>query len=165
MWVVAAEVIGSDATGLARTLMISQGEDEGLKLGMAVLSNQGIVGKIIAVSPSSSKVLLIHDHNSALDAFDQRSRARGIISGVVDSGMVMKYVERGEDVKIGDTVISSGFDGIFPRGLLVGRVTAVERKGLFLNVELATAVDFRRLEQVLVVTQPPPAQVAEQGQS
>jgi rod shape-determining protein MreC len=162
---VAAEVIGSDATGLARTLMISQGEDEGLKLGMAVLSNQGIVGKIIAVSPSSSKVLLIHDHNSALDAFDQRSRARGIISGVVDNGMIMKYVERGEDVKIGDTVISSGFDGIFPRGLLVGRVTAVERKGLFLNVELAAAVDFRRLEQVLVVTQPPPAQVAEQGQS
>jgi rod shape-determining protein MreC len=77
----------------------------------------------------------------------------------------MKYVERGEDVKIGDTVISSGFDGIFPRGLLVGRVTAVARKGMFLNVELAPAVDFRRLEQVLVVTQPPPAQLAEQGQS
>ncbi len=78
---VAANVIGSDASGISRTLVLSSGSDNGLRPGMAVLANQGVVGKIIAVSPNASRVLLIDDHNSALDGFDQRSRARGIVAG------------------------------------------------------------------------------------
>jgi len=160
----AANVIGADASGLARTVVVEGGSDQGFEAGMAVLSTAGVVGKIIAVGPSSSRVLLINDHNSALDAFDQRSRVRGIVAGVVDDGLAMKFVDRSEDVKNGDTIITSGLDGIFPRGLLVGEVTAVTRKGpgLFLTVNVAPAADFRRLEQVLVVTQrisqPPPAE-------
>jgi rod shape-determining protein MreC len=160
----AANVIGGDASGLARTLVLAGGADQGFEAGMAVLSTEGVVGKLIAVGPSSSRVLLINDHNSALDAFDQRSRVRGIVAGVVDDGLVMKYVDRSEDVKSGDTVVTSGLDGIFPRGLLVGEVTAVVREGpgLFLTVNIAPAADFRRLEQVLVITQrmpqPPPAE-------
>jgi rod shape-determining protein MreC len=140
------------------------GSDQGFEAGMPVLSTEGVVGKLIAVGPSSSRVLLINDHNSALDAFDQRSRIRGIVAGMVDDGLVMKYVDRSEDVKSGDTIVTSGLDGIFPRGLLVGEVTSVVREGpgLFLTVNLAPAADFRRLEQVLVVTQripqPPPAE-------
>jgi rod shape-determining protein MreC len=158
----AANVIGADASGLARSLVLEGGADQGFSPGMAVLSTAGVVGKIIAVGPSSSRVLLIDDHNSALDAFDQRSRVRGIIAGVVEDGLVMKYVDRSEDVKAGDTIVTSGLDGIFPRGLLVGEVTAVRREGpgLFLTVEVAPAADFHNLEQVLVVTQripePPP---------
>jgi rod shape-determining protein MreC len=158
----AANVIGADATGLARTLVVEGGSDQGFAAGMAVLSTDGVVGKIIAVGPGSSRVLLINDHNSALDAFDQRSRVRGIVAGLVDEGMVMKYVDRSEDVKSGDTIVTSGLDGIFPRGLLVGEVTSVVREGpgLFLTVNVAPAADFRRLEQVLIVTQrmpqPPP---------
>jgi rod shape-determining protein MreC len=158
----AANVIGADASGLARTLVIEGGADQGFEPGMAVLSIAGVVGKLIAVGPGSSRVLLISDHNSALDAFDQRSRVRGIIAGVVDDGLVLKYVDRSEDVKSGDSIVTSGLDGIFPRGLLVGQVTAVVREGpgLFLTVNVAPAADFRRLEQVLVVTQrlpqPPP---------
>lgn len=160
----AANVIGGDASGLARTLVLEGGSNQGFEAGMAVLSTEGVVGKLIAVGPSSSRVLLINDHNSALDAFDQRSRIRGIVAGVVDDGLVMKYVDRSEDVKSGDTIVTSGLDGVFPRGLLVGEVTSVVREGpgLFLTVNLAPAADFRRLEQVLVVTQripqPPPAE-------
>jgi rod shape-determining protein MreC len=153
----AANVIGSDANGLARTLVIAQGSSSGLRRDMAVLSFQGVVGKIIAVSPHASRVLLIDDHNSALDAFDQRTRARGIIAGIVDDGITMKYVERSQDVRPGDVIITSGLDGIFPRGLLIGTIKGVhgEGPGMFLNVTITPAVDFRGLEQVLVVTQMP----------
>jgi rod shape-determining protein MreC len=155
---VAANVIGSDATGLSHTLILASGEDDGLRPGMAVLSNQGVVGKIIAVSPHASRVLLIDDHNSALDGFVQRTRARGIVAGLVDDGLILKYTDRSQDIRAGDTVITSGLDGIFPRGLLVGTIKSVHREGpgLFLNVSIAPAVEFRGLEQVLIVTPPPP---------
>jgi rod shape-determining protein MreC len=151
----AANVIGADASGLARTIVLEGGSDQGFAPGMAVLSTAGVVGKIIAVGPSSSRVLLVDDHNSALDAFDQRSRVRGIIAGVVNGELIMKYVDRSDDVKSGDTIITSGLDGIFPRGLLVGHVTAVRRKGpdLFLNIQVVPAANFHSLEQVLVITQ------------
>ncbi|HXW85699.1 MAG TPA: rod shape-determining protein MreC [Candidatus Binataceae bacterium] len=163
---IAANVIGSDATGLSRTMILGQGYDDGLREGMAVLSNQGVVGKVIAVSARASRVLLINDHNSALDGFDQRSRARGIVAGVVDDGLTMRYVERSEDIHEGDVVVTSGLDGIFPHGLLVGTIKAVHREGpgMFINVAIAPAVDFRALEQVMVVRQTPP-QVAGQPRS
>jgi rod shape-determining protein MreC len=110
-------------------------------------------------------VLLIDDHNSALDGIDQRSRARGIVAGMVDDGVIMKYVDRGEDIKAADTVVTSGLDGIFPRGLLVGTVAGVHREGpgLFLVVQLTPAVHFHELEQVLVVRQQAPQMNAAQG--
>lgn len=162
---IAANVIGSDATGISHTLILGQGSASGLRPGMAVLSNEGVVGRIIETSPHASRVLLIDDHNSALDGFDQRSRARGIVAGLVDDGVIMKYVDRSQDIKAHDTIVTSGLDGIFPRGLLVGTVSGVHREGpgLFLTVQLAPAVSFRELEQVLVVRQQtPPPLAAEQ---
>ena len=155
---VAAIVIGSDAAGISRTLVLGSGTDDGLRPGMAVLANQGVVGKIITVSPHASRVLLINDHNSALDGFDQRTRARGIVAGLVDDGLILKYADRSQDVRMGDTIVTSGLDGIFPRGLLVGTIQSVHREGpgLFLGVRITPAVDFRELEQVLILTQPPP---------
>jgi len=154
---IAANVIGSDANGLARTLIIGQGTRSGVRPGMAVLSFQGVVGKVITVSPHAARVLLIDDHNSALDAFDQRTRTRGIVAGVVDDGITMKYVERSQDVHPGDVVVTSGLDGIFPRGLLIGSIKSVigAGPGMFLNVNITPAVDFRGLEQVLIVTEMP----------
>lgn len=161
---IAANVIGSDATGISHTLILGQGSASGLRPGMAVLSNQGVVGRIIETSPHASRVLLIDDHNSALDGFDQRSRARGIVAGMVDDGVIMKYVDRSQDIKGHDTIVTSGLDGIFPRGLLVGTVSGVHREGpgLFLAVQLAPAVSFRELEQVLVVRQQRPPLAADQ---
>ncbi|MGH8011289.1 MAG: rod shape-determining protein MreC, partial [Candidatus Binataceae bacterium] len=126
---VAADVIGGDAGGLARTLIISQGSGGGLRREMAVIATDGVVGRLIAVAPDSSRVLLISDHNSAVDAFDQRSRARGIVAGVVDAGLALKYVDRSEDIKPGDRLVTSGMDGIFPRGLLLGTIASVSQEG------------------------------------
>jgi rod shape-determining protein MreC len=82
---------------------------------------------------------------------------------VVDDGLTMKYVDRSEDIKPGDTIVTSGMDGVFPRGLLVGQVGRVSQEGpgLFLNVEVKAAVDFRKLEQVLILTQKPPQLASE----
>jgi len=155
---VAARVIGGDATGLSRTLLLSQGSSVGLHPEMAVLSTDGVVGKLITVSPNASRVLLVSDRNSGLDAIDQRSRARGIVAGVTDDGLIMKYVDRTGDVKPGDAIITSGMDGIFPGGLLVGQVVRVSQEGpgLFLNIEIKPAVDFSKLEELLVLTERPP---------
>jgi rod shape-determining protein MreC len=156
--VVAADVIGSDATGMARTLILNQGGAGGLQPGMGVIATGGVVGKLIATSHNASRVMLLNDHNCAVDAFVQRSRARGIVSGVADDGVIMKYIERTADIKVGDTVVTSGLDGVFPRGLLIGSVATIERKGpgLFLNVSIKPAADLRNLEQVLIITQTPP---------
>jgi rod shape-determining protein MreC len=158
MRAVAARVIGADATELSRTLILSQGSNGGLRRDLPVISTEGVVGKLIAVAPNASRVLLIDDHNSGLDAFDQRSRARGIIAGLLNGELTMKYVDRTEDVKPGDSVVTSGMDGIFPRGLLVGQITRVSQEGpgLFVNVDIRPAADFRKLEQVLILTQKPP---------
>jgi rod shape-determining protein MreC len=163
---VAAEVIASDATGLARTLILGQGSDAGLRPGMGVIATGGVVGKLIASSPNASRVLLLNDRNCAVDGFDQRSRARGIVSGMADDGIIMKYVERTEDIKVGDTVVTSGLDGVFPRGLLIGTVSAIGREGpgLFLNISIKPAANLRKLEEVLVIT-PTPARPLDPGKS
>jgi|SRR5579875_489751 rod shape-determining protein MreC len=156
--VVAADVIGADATGAARTLILGQGSGAGLQPGMGVIATGGVVGKLISTSRNASRVMLLSDHNCAIDAFVQRSRARGIVTGVADDGVIMKYVERTEDIKTGDAVVTSGLDGVFPRGLLIGSVGAIERQGpgLFLNVAIQPAANLRKLEQVLVIVQTPP---------
>jgi rod shape-determining protein MreC len=121
---------------------------------MAVVSPLGVIGQVVAVTSRSAKVLLLTDPNSGVDAFVQRSRARGIVSGSLDYGPIMKYVKRSEDVKEGDRLITSGLDGVFPKGLLVGTITKVNKKnfGLFQYVEVALAVDPSEIEEVLVVS-------------
>lgn len=164
--VVGARVIGSDATGLARTILINQGAQRGLKPGMAVVAPAGAVGKLIATSAAASRVVLLTDHDCAVDAVDQRSRARGIVSGVIEGGLIMRYVQRTDDVKVGDTLVTSGLDGSFPRGVLIGHVSRVERtgRGMFIHVAVEPAVDFHSLEQVLVIAQSPPkVPAADQG--
>ncbi len=157
MSAIAARVIGVDPSETSHTVILSQGRNDGLKRDQAVISTDGVVGKLIAVGPDSSRVLLIDDHNSGLDAFDQRSRARGIVAGELDAGMSMKYVDRTEDVRPGDAIVTSGMDGNFPGGLLIGTIAQVSQEGpgLFLNVTVKPAVDFRELEQVLILTQRP----------
>src|SRR6185295_1055291 len=145
-------VIGRDATRLSRTILIGRGETDGVVRGAAVLAPQGVVGHVFQTSPHSARVLLVSDHNSGVDALVQRTRARGIVQGTVDAGCVLKYVKRTEDVQVGDTLVTSGLDGIFPKGLPVGRVTAIDKRGqgLFQSAEVAPRVDVDQLEEVLV---------------
>jgi rod shape-determining protein MreC len=154
--VITARVIGRDATGGARTLVLDRGESDGVAKGAAVLAPEGTVGHVFLVSRHAARVLLISDHNSGVDALVQRTRARGIVQGTVDAGCVLKYVKRTDDVQEGDTIVTSGLDGIFPKGLPVGRVVAVDKRGpgLFQLAEVTPRVEFERLEEVLVTRGP-----------
>jgi len=149
-----AAVIANSASTWFHSFILNKGSADGVLQGMAVVSPVGVIGQVVAVTSSSSKVLLITDPHSGVDVFDQRSRARGIVSGSLESGPMMKYSKRSEDIQEGDRLITSGLDGIFPKGLLVGTVVKVRKKsfGLFQYVEVALAVDPSRLEEVLVVS-------------
>jgi rod shape-determining protein MreC len=151
--VVAAEVIGKDPSPWFKTIMINKGKDDGVKKGAAVVIPEGIVGQVAEVSARNSKVLLIIDHNSAVDALVQRSRARGIIKGGFADRCVFKYVLRKKGIAVGDTVVSSGLDGVFLKGLPVGQVSGVVKpnSGIFQEVTVTPCVDFEKLEEVLVV--------------
>lgn len=150
--VLTARVIGYDATGLAQTLVIDRGQIDGVTKGAAALVPEGIVGQVFLAGRNAARILLISDHNSGVDAVVQRSRARGIVQGTVDGGCALKYVKRTEDLQAGDTVVTSGADGIFPKGLPIGRVITVDKrgKGLFQYAEVQPRVDFERLEEVLI---------------
>jgi rod shape-determining protein MreC len=150
----AAHVIGNSASSWFQSITIDKGSQHGVQKGMAVISPAGILGQVVAVGPSSSKVLLVTDAHSAVDTVVQRSRARGIVSGSLSNGPVMKYVRRSEDVQAGDRLVTSGLDGIFPKGLFVGTVRRVEKGGygLFQQVEVSLALDPLRVEEVLVVS-------------
>lgn len=148
-----AQIIGKDPSPWFRSFVVNKGSSGGVRKGMAVLSPYGVVGQVIQVSPHASRVLLITDHNSGVDALVQRSRARGIVEGAVEDGCVMKYLKRGEDMRVGDRVVTSGFDGIFPKGVVIGHVKAIPAgsAGLMQVAEIEPTVPFDRLEEVLVV--------------
>ena len=150
---VAARVIDSNRTSLFKTLLINKGTADGLRVGLAVLSDQGAVGRIIETSWHASRVLLMIDENSNIDALIQRSRAQGILQGAGALGGNLKYISRTEEVLPGDVVLSSGLAGVFPKGMLLGVVTGVSRKegGLFQKIDVAPAVDFGKLDEVMAV--------------
>jgi rod shape-determining protein MreC len=149
----AARVIGVDSGGYFKTVILDKGEKDGLALNMPVVTAEGVVGRIIKLHFLSSQVLLMVDYNSAIDALVQRTRDRGIVVGLGESVCEMKYVSRQADVKIGDVVVTSGLAGIFPKGLVIGRVSGVEVKGysLFQRVTLETAVQLNKLEEVFIL--------------
>jgi rod shape-determining protein MreC len=148
-----ARVFARDPSSWFKTLLIDKGESGGIFKDMAVVVSEGVVGRVIEVSAHTAKVLLVTDPNSAVDVIIQRSRAQGIMEGKVEEFCILKYVQKSDDVQMGDKVITSGLGGIFPKGLIIGTVTKVERKrpGVFQYVEVAPTVNFSRLEEVLVL--------------
>lgn len=151
---VTAAVIGNSASTWFHSFILDRGSADGVLKGMAVVSPVGVVGQVVAVSSRSAKVLLIIDPSSGVDVIVQRNRARGIVSGSLDKGPIMKHVQRSEDIQEGDRLITSGLDGIFPKGLLVGTVAKARRKnfGLFQYVGVTLAANPSRIEEVLVVS-------------
>ena len=155
--VIVAEVVGQDPSPWFKTIIIDKGKSDGVEKGLPVVVPEGIAGQVIDVSCNYSKVLLIIDRNSAVDALVQRTRARGLIKGQSDGRCLSKYVLRKHDVKVGDTVVSSGLDGVFPKGLRVGYVTEIVKRnsGIFQEVTVTPYIDFGKLEEVLVVLDSP----------
>ncbi|MBN2438385.1 MAG: rod shape-determining protein MreC [Deltaproteobacteria bacterium] len=150
---VAARVVDHSRTSLFKMILINKGTADGLRVGLPVLSEQGVVGRIIETAWHASQVLLLTDENSNIDALIQRSRAQGILQGAGAAGCNLKYVSRVETVQAGDVVLSSGLAGVFPKGLLLGVVTGVSRsgEGLFQKIHVAPAVDFGKVEEVIAL--------------
>ena len=164
---VAAQVIGSSGSDLSRSIYIDKGENAGLKADMAVITAGGIVGKVWLVYPSTSLVLMINDQSSGVGVFLEKSRLQGVLRGTPNGELILERVMSDEQVVPGETVLSSGGDQIFPKGLPVGTVSKVgPGKDLFLSIKVKPAADLSRLEEVLVVTERQEREaVAESGAS
>jgi rod shape-determining protein MreC len=151
---VAAQVIGSSGSEQSRSVYIDKGTNSGLKPDMAVITGDGVVGKILRVFQSTSQVLLVNDQTSGVGAILEKSRLQGILRGTPAGEIVLEKVMSDQPVQPGDKVLTSGGDQIFPKGLPVGTVTRISQGSeLFLNIRVKPAADLNRLEEVLVITQ------------
>jgi len=160
----AAEVIGDAAAPDFRTMTIDKGTRDGLRPDMAVIAPAGVVGRVVVPSVRAAKVQLLIDRNAAAGALIARSRAQGVVVGEGDERLRMEYVSEVADVVRGDLVVTSGIDGIFPKGFVIGAVESVEKAGgMYKRIVVRPAVDFRSLEEVLVVLTPMPGREAEDG--
>ena len=151
---VPAQVIGSSGSDLSKSIYIDKGSDDGIAQDMPVITANGIVGKVLRVYPSTALVLLINDQTSGVGALLEKTRLQGVVHGTSNGELMLERVMSDEQVAPGETVLSSGGDQIFPKGLPVGTVTHVSPgREMFLNIKVKPAADLSRLEEVLVVTE------------
>jgi rod shape-determining protein MreC len=151
---VAAQVIGTSGSDLSRIIYIDKGDNEGLKRDMAVVTADGIVGKVLQVYPSVAQVLLINDQSSGVGVILEKTRLQGVLRGTANGEVALERVMSDEQVAEGETILTSGGDRIFPKGLPVGTVAKVAAgKDLFLNIKVRSAADLSKLEEVLVLVE------------
>lgn len=154
----AASVIAGGASPDFRTVTIDKGTSDGLRPDQAVIAPAGVIGRVIMPSARASKVQLLIDRNAAAGALIERSRAQGVVLGTGGERLRMEYVSSAADVQVNDVVVTSGVDGIYPKGFVVGQIESIERgAGMFSAIVVRPAVDFSSLEDVLVVLTPPAA--------
>lgn len=153
---VAAQVIGRDATNWYRGIILNKGEQDGVHAEMGVVTPAGVVGRVVKATSSSSVVLLMTDPNNAIAALVQGTRDEGIVEGTRNGRARMKYIPLLSTVHPGDRVITSGLTGSFPRGLAIGVMTHIEKEegDLFRSAELEPEVDMTKLDEVLVIRSP-----------
>lgn len=160
----AAEVIAGAAMPDFQTITIDKGARDGLRGDMAVIAPAGVVGRVVVPSLRAAKVQLLIDRNAAAGALVERSRAQGVVVGAADRRLQMEYVSEVADVVVGDLVVTSGIDGIYPKGYAIGRVETVERAGgAYKRIVVKPAVDFSSIEEVLVVLTLAPGREAAEG--
>lgn len=150
---VLARVIGRDSTNWASTILVDKGASHGIQPNFAVITHEGIVGYTLNISPKTSKILLASDTSCSIAAIIQRTRDQGVVQGNLKNYYKMKYLIQGSDVIEGDTVVSSGLGGIFPKGLVIGKIAKINKKsdGLFLDVDIEPNVNFSKLEEVFII--------------
>jgi rod shape-determining protein MreC len=157
----AAEVIGAGVSEDFRTVTIDKGSLDGVQADMAVIAPAGVLGRVVVPSPRAAKVQLLVDRNAAIGVAIERSRSHGVAVGAGDEMLRLDYVSEVADIIVGDVVATSGLDGIYPKGYIVGKVEAVEKSGTtYKQILVRPAVDFSSVEEVLVVLTPPPAREA-----
>jgi rod shape-determining protein MreC len=160
-----AEIIASGASSEFKTVTIDKGSRDGLRTDMAVIAPAGIVGRILVPSGSAAKVQLLIDSQAAAGAIVERreSRAQGLVMGITGRDLLrMEQVSEVADIVVGDTVLTSGIEGIYPKGFIIGRVEEVQKSGTaYKEILVRPAVDFSSLEEVLVVLDTSPARASE----
>ncbi len=151
---IAANVIGRETGPWFQTFMINKGSAEGVMVDMGVIVPNGVVGRVLKSFPHNAQVLLITDTNSAIAGIVQRTREEGIVQGMGGNGVRLKYLPRVAEVLEGDTLITSGLEGSFSKGVPIGRIKKVERPedGFFLNITVTPEITFSKLEEVLVIS-------------
>lgn len=151
---VVGRVIGRDPSNLQRYITLDVGRQAGIARNMPVVTDRGLVGRISDVGDGWSRVRLIIDASSLVNALAQSTRASGLVQGQADGSLVMRAVPQGDTISVGDTVFTSGLGGSFPRQILIGQITEVERKDyeLYQTAAVQPTVDFDHLEVVLVIT-------------
>jgi len=149
-----ARIVGRDPSQWFNTVIINQGTSDGVQMGMPVVSGEGVVGQVRNASPHFAKILLANDPNSAIDVLLQESRVQGIVKGN-GKGFDLQYVLKNNEVKEGEIVLTSGLGGVFPKGLVLGTVAKVvrNRRGMFQQIEVASAVNFEQLEYLVIILQ------------
>ncbi len=150
---VPANIVAEDLSAWFRSVIIDQGSTTGIRPGMPVITDSGVVGVVQGTTPRAAKVLLIIDPQSRVDAYVQRTRAQGAVHGAADRLCDFEYVLRDQDVEVGDLLVTSGLGAVYPKGGVIGRVASGVRRpdGLVQVARIEPAVDFRRLEEVFVI--------------
>jgi len=153
---IGAEVIGQDPSSWFKSVTIDKGEGDGVKKGMAVVSPIGVIGQVLKTAPHYATVLLVTDYNSAIDCIVQRTRAKAIVEGIGENRCQLKYLLRADEAAVGDVVVTSGLGGNFPKGLMVGEIKKIDKRGhgVFQYAELVPSVDLTQLEEVFVIMEP-----------
>jgi rod shape-determining protein MreC len=147
----AAQVIGSSGSEQSRTVYIDKGKRDDIDRNMAVISATGVVGRVIEVYKSTSQVLLVNDQQSGVGTILEQSRLQGVLKGKSSGGLVIDKIMADQEVKLGDKVLTSGGDQIFPKGLIIGTVDKIEKGPEFLQVYVKPAAALNQLEEVLVI--------------
>ena len=150
---VASKVIARDPSNWSSVIIIDKGKKDGVMPSFAVITQQGLVGKVIEAGDYSSKIMLITDPNLGISALLQRSREEGLVSGTLQNLLIMRYLSADIDIKVSDIVVTSGLSQIYPKGIMIGRVTEIgmEFSGLSRFAMIKPEVDFFSLEEVFVV--------------
>lgn len=149
-----AAVIGYDTSPFLRYVLINRGSDQGLRRGMPVVTQQGLVGRIAAVTSSAARVQLITDATSTVNVRLDPSGAQAVLNGQITGDVSLEMIPQDTTIEVGDLVLTSGLGGSYPPNLLVGQVSSVrsQAQDLFQRASVQTAVDFSQLEIVLVIT-------------
>lgn len=147
-------IIGTSSDAWSRTVTVDKGSLDGVAVNMPVANSGGIIGQVTEVSASSSTVRLITDENSSVSAMLQESRAQGMLEGQPDGTLRLNYVDAGAEVNVGDLVVTSGLGGVFPKGILLGRVSSVEKtdNALYYTIVVTPSSEAESNEEVLIVT-------------
>ena len=148
---IGARVIGTGAGTASLTIQLDRGERDGIRKNMGVITPDGVVGKVVEAYPNASQVLLLTDKESGVGAMLADSRVQGPVGGQGEPLLVMKYVPNDDTVNLGDRVITSGMDRIFPRDLPVGTVAEIKPGNQFKQIRVKPAANLERLEEVLVL--------------